>query len=472
MARSATRRNAMFNQFAVGVGLATLLSAPSWATTTVDQIDVVSSRYGTELKLHADQPIQHRVIQASDTDMTIELSDVTAARHLRTNFSQAGQVHHVIVQPVGGNTLKVVLRGQSMGQPLVQVVYSQPPSSGSTPHAMAQPLMPASQPIAAAKPITTPVSAPVTATPSGLPPVLSNPAKAPSLTNPLASPLAAPAPIKATAPSTYTDVSEPLYLEDHATGNALQSNLPTPAPETPAPTGLMGLLAQHWMYALIAGSMLLALVAGLGLFIYKKWQELQQPSRSGNVFRAMQQDDWQSAPSEDYRQGNENDDSFFGNGRHAKKGNPWAQRPKVALQQPPKAAGRSTINPARVQAPLNRPSQSPVDSLLASREKVSTRAIPPQQAVQQYARQQQPSAAASRLSNAANSVGSSRSTSNPMASRPNTMTSSTSRTGTANDPLPTNPNVVDFLKDVASYMEQDGERGKARRITRNIRSFD
>jgi hypothetical protein len=59
-----------------------------------------------------------------------------------------------------------------------------------------------------------------------------------------------------------------------------------------------------------------------------------------------------------------------------------------------------------------------------------------------------------------------------MASRPNTMATSTSRTGTANDPLPTNPNVVDFLKDVASYMEQDGERGKARRITRNLRHLD
>jgi hypothetical protein len=465
------QRNSVFNLLSLSIGLAAIFSAPCWATTTVDQIDVVSSRYGTELKLHADQPIQHRVIQASDTDMTIELSDVSPARHLRTNFSQAGQVHHVIVQPVGGNTLKVVLRGQSMGQPLVQVVYSQPPSSITTPHAMAQPLMPASPPIAAAKPITSPITS------SGLPPVLSNPTKAPSINRPLGNPLgntlATPTPAKAAAaPATYTDVSEPLYLEDNATGNALQTNSPTPAPQAPAPTGLMGLLAQHWMYALIAGSMLLALVAGLGLFIYKKWQELQQPSRSGNVFRAMQQDDWQSAPSEDYRRGDEDDDSFFGNGHHAKKGNPWAQRPKVALQQPPKAAGRSTSMPHNNRQPQHSSqsaSHSPVDSLLASREKISTRAIPPQQAVQQYARQQQPSAAASRLSNAANSVGSQRAS---MASRPNTMATPARNGGTTNDPLPTNPNVVDFLKDVASYMEQDGERGKARRITRNIRSFD
>ncbi|MDH4379047.1 MAG: hypothetical protein QE263_03980 [Vampirovibrionales bacterium] len=465
MARSAMQRNSVLNLLSLSIGLAALLSAPCWATTTVDQIDVVSSRYGTELKLHADQPIQHRVIQASDTDMTIELSDVSPARHLRTNFSQAGQVHHVIVQPVGGNTLKVVLRGQSMGQPLVQVVYSQPPSSMATPHAMAQPLMPASQPMAATKPIATPV----TSTPSGLPPVLSNPAKAPNLTSPLANPIATLTPAKAAAaPATVTDVSEPLYLEDNATGNALQTNGSASAPEVPAPTGLMGLLAQHWMYALIAGSMLLALVAGLGLFIYKKWQELQQPSRSGNVFRAMQQDDWQSAPSDDYRRGDEDEDSFFGNGHHAKKGNPWAQRPKVALQQPPKAAGRNTSMPHNNRQPQNSP-QSPVDSLLASREKVSTRAIPPQQAVQQYARQQQPSAAASRLSNAANSVSSQRPS---MASRPNTMATPVRNGGTANDPLPTNPNVVDFLKDVASYMEQDGERGKARRITRNLRHLD
>lgn len=493
------------------------LSLPAWAQTALlEQIDVVTSGYGTELKLHADQPVKHRVVSASDQRLVLELEGVVAARSVRTNFAHAKGVRHVIFQPNGPERLKLNISGQNLGKPLVQVVYPMPTA----------PVAPAA---------VTPIAKPTTQ-----PPAIQT---APVTTN--VTPQPAPAPVQAQTQAVQGTpaVSQPQPIAPAAT-TAPISELITPASPVsiteqasePALAGepdlaqlvlaeIMNLASGIPLGLIASGGGLLLLMVGLGLFIRQKWQQIaengsfpsfskasapQQPTaRSPFQAMARQQQSRQrmtDASNEMLAQQHPNEaahrpfeESFqqnlqhsFQGHQHPTKANPWSERPKTQLHQPVRH-GAQHLNRAAMEAGMAQVKKNAAKN----RANNNIKPAPAKQGFNPYQQQAKPPAnrapqprpasgqpqpmAFERISRQEAglaprqrpSVGSDAERAAILGRKPLATPAKQSQLPKPQkgEPLPGNPEVLDFLKDVANYMEQDGDKHRARQITKNLRKF-
>lgn len=454
-----------------------LYASASFAATTLDQIDVVTSRYGTELKLHADQPIQHKVIKATDTEMVVRFTGVVPTNTIKTNFAKASDVSHVIFQPDGRESLSMMLRGKALGQPVIQVVYptverhisadrfQQPKKSYQTP------LSDAPEPLDASG--YSEVPEPKSALAEG---IHSKPSVekaidvtvAAAATPDVALPQVAEELPKPSA-QTVTDVPEPSSeqaLDSQLFGASSDLSEEAVMQTAVASPSTVELLFEQLSRALggidigqtvMTSSALLILLAGLGFFIKHKWQTIQALAssnggnssrrqtprgrgRSSSIRELMREQRESEREVYDYEEEN------FSPRRHPKKANPWASRPNTRVNQPTS----STI--ARVQAASRATTASRPATNGGARKPAATGA---RQVVNSYQQQ----AANPTLKQNLSAQATTQARSNMRSAGP---------TGNSNEPLPNNPRITSFLEDVAQYMERDGQTGKAQRIQRNI----
>lgn len=420
--------------------VATATFASHLTSTVLEKIDVITNRYGTELKLHAERPIQHQVLKASDTELIIKFSGVASANTIKTDFSQAQQVSHVIFQPDGHDTLRLTIRGKSLGQPVIQVVY--PPVARQVAQ---KPLTSLPQPTQIPEPEETSLFEQPNQT------VASLSQEATESTSLLSAIQAHPEQTAGPSATTPEPVStfkkettpEPILFDSEV--DAEEPLMPSAVAASPSTMDMFIEQLQRALGGIDAGktlftvSAMLLLLGSLGFFLKHKWNTLQGMTQS--MGRKKTTGRRRSSVRELMRQQRENgtndviddEEEHFSPKRHPKKANAWKSRPNTRVNQPMNQqiseARRATSRPASNGRP--RQSKTGVQHALNSYQKANT--------------------APKKPINRADAVNQS----NPIA-------------GNSDNPLPNNPRITNFLKDVAQYMEKDGQSSKAKRIQRNI----
>lgn len=447
----------------VAAGL--LMASHSFSATLLDKIDVVTSRYGTELKLHAAEPVQHKVLKATDSEMVVRFKGVVPTHHIKTNFAKAEDITHVIFQPEGGDTIKMMLRGKALGQPVIQTIYPTVQSQNSVNRYQQQ--LASSVKAKEDKPLLEPASKaipePVFTESVALPEVALKqplPETSPEMLPEVALPqveneLPKPSPASETFDKESSGLDAELFGQSSIEEDAF---MPTAVESSSMMSLVMSEVNQllgsiDFSSALMTGGVLLILLAGLGFFIKHKWEMIQELA-GGGMARTISplSQSRSSRPSKSsirelmrQQRNSERDivdeDDNFSPQRHPKKANQWASRPNTRVNQP---VNRSA---SRVRS-ASRPASN------GGALKSSTGA---RQAVNSYQRQ---ASAAKKVASNANS--------NASATRARSNMKNAGPAGNSNEPLPNNPRITNFLKDVAQYMEKNGETGKARRIQRNI----
>jgi hypothetical protein len=536
--------------------LSLVFCLPAFAQPAVlEQIDVISTRFGTELKLHADQPIKHRVLKSSDQRLVLELDGVAATRSVRTNFAQAKDIRHVIFQPNGSERLKVNISGKALGKPLVQVVYASP---------VAQPAVPSASAIEAAPVEPTQVASVEAASKPTSNNTATQTVKDEKITvvEPVSqvamTPISEELPPEPVNEPAITEAIVPLpeengFLSEEFTTSAVESTADiatdnaAPVAESPKLTDLLlgevtaslagaaGSTAFFPIGTIASLAGVLLLLAGLGLFIRHKWAAIAEQAGQFNGFAGIEAATSRSAQSpfkamarkrqtqsRMAQAANEqlgmnksmsvsslnssanedviDDGHEFAGHRHPKKANQWAERPKTNLHQPVRHAAQP-----KNQSSLNRAAMEAGMAKIANSRRQANNSTPPVEAALQqraakkpFSKQQsftqdpvQP-ATFERLTRNEAGLGNpkARRTSRPavgsdeeraqilkqrqqlMGQKPGASKPKTAIHRPANgEPLSGNPQVVDFLKDVASYMEQDGDKHRARQIAKSLRKF-
>lgn len=94
------------------------------AAHTLDRIDFLSRRGGTDITLHTAGVVPVKEVLVSTSKVILEVDKVSAARTIKTNFSGAVNVSHVVIQPLSGEKVRLIIRGQGLGEP--NVLFEKP----------------------------------------------------------------------------------------------------------------------------------------------------------------------------------------------------------------------------------------------------------------------------------------------------------------------------------------------------------
>lgn len=160
---------------------------------------------------------------------------------------------------------------------------------------------------------------------------------------------------------------------------------------------------------------------------------------------------------------------------HPKKANKWASKPQP-VRSPQKSAGQ----PVGLGALLSALPQTPVKPSKPSVAATKGQAYSKRQVVNQYQQQAtatretaKPQAAAAKPKTQQSVKSAKQAVQSKMQSIRNQRQQAASNLpkGNANEPIPGNPQVLDFLKNVAEYMERDGNSQRARSIQKNLRNY-
>lgn len=105
---------------ACGIALMPIFGGQALAETfTLDSIDFRARGGQTDIVLHTGSIVPVDKIMVSDTKLILDIDQINAHETIRTNFAQAQNISHVIMQPLGDHKLRMIIRGDGLGMPNV-----------------------------------------------------------------------------------------------------------------------------------------------------------------------------------------------------------------------------------------------------------------------------------------------------------------------------------------------------------------
>lgn len=98
-----------------------LLAVPAWARDTfrLDSVDFISTNGRTHIIMHTGSMLPVQKVMVSDSKLVLDIDRVDADESVRTNFSGAGNVSHVILKPLNEHKIRMIIRGENLGAPVV-----------------------------------------------------------------------------------------------------------------------------------------------------------------------------------------------------------------------------------------------------------------------------------------------------------------------------------------------------------------
>jgi len=299
-------------------------------------------------------------------------------------------------------------------------------------------------------------------------------------------------------------------------GPGLEQVQPVVLENQPAPNPLLALTNGDWQNifppideALVKPLIgVVVILLGLGLFIRHKLGSLINNGRqtaesaSGQLRRQAARLSF-TALAQAYQQGEPQrpqttapqkplQKPLFDPNNHPKKANKWASKPQPkktdaqpvglsALLENALPSAPPQPQPAKRQAPAVTPAKTELSQLFSKRQVVNQyqqQAKPVTEPtksanntpVKKPAAQKQP-ATLNPVQVARQKVQQKTSEIRAQRQQNPQQTVSAKATGNANEPIPGNPQVLDFLKNVAEYMERDGNTQRARSIQKNLRPY-
>lgn len=105
---------------ALGLAITPWFAATSWADNfKLDSVDFASTGDQTRIMLHTGSIVPVQKVSVSDTKMVLEIDQVNTDDTVRTNFSGAANISHVIMQPINEHKVRMIIRGENMAPPTV-----------------------------------------------------------------------------------------------------------------------------------------------------------------------------------------------------------------------------------------------------------------------------------------------------------------------------------------------------------------
>lgn len=109
-----------FHSLALGVALTSCLSAPVWAENfDLDSVDFDSSGDQTQIMLHTGSIVPVQKVLITNSKLILDIDQINMDGTIHTNFASAGNISHVIMQPVSEHKIRMIIRGENLGRPSV-----------------------------------------------------------------------------------------------------------------------------------------------------------------------------------------------------------------------------------------------------------------------------------------------------------------------------------------------------------------
>lgn len=247
------------------IGLLPILGGAAFAENyPLESIDFIANNHQTNIILHTGSIVPVQKVMISDNKLMLDIDQIDATETIRTNFTGAANISHVILQPLNEHKIRLIIRGENLGNPSLAFynagsgAYSAPNGENVTP-----------------EPATIPFKSNETGA-EGLQeaaPLADTTKDAPLSENetPISEPIKMQAPVKREAEAIPTS---PLKLMPDI-------NKPAPLTTTHAPSkksaDLMDkLMATPWS-GYLPYAVLVFLMLGLGLFIRNRLLKITRP---------------------------------------------------------------------------------------------------------------------------------------------------------------------------------------------------
>lgn len=105
---------------ALGLALTPWFTAVSWAENfDLESVDFTANGEQTSIILHTGSIVPVRKVMTTESKLILEIDQVNTQETVRTNFSGASNISHVIMQPINEHKIRMIIRGENLAPPSV-----------------------------------------------------------------------------------------------------------------------------------------------------------------------------------------------------------------------------------------------------------------------------------------------------------------------------------------------------------------
>ncbi len=103
-----------------GAMLLPVLALPGWAKDVdLKNVEFAANGEQTDIILHTGSIVPVEKILVSDSKMILDIDQINAEETIHTNFAGAPNISHVIMQPLNEHKIRLIIRGEDLGTPNV-----------------------------------------------------------------------------------------------------------------------------------------------------------------------------------------------------------------------------------------------------------------------------------------------------------------------------------------------------------------
>jgi hypothetical protein len=104
-----------------GLALLPLLACSVvWADNyTLESVDFVSNGEKTNIVFHTGSIVPVQRVLVSNNKLILDIDQINADETVKTNFDKARNISHIIMQPLGEHKMRMIIRGENLGTPAI-----------------------------------------------------------------------------------------------------------------------------------------------------------------------------------------------------------------------------------------------------------------------------------------------------------------------------------------------------------------
>jgi hypothetical protein len=100
------------------IGLLPVLGGTAFAENyPLESIDFIANNRQTNIILHTGSIVPVQKVMISDNKLMLDIDQIDATETIRTNFTGAANISHVILQPLNEHKIRLIIRGENLGNP-------------------------------------------------------------------------------------------------------------------------------------------------------------------------------------------------------------------------------------------------------------------------------------------------------------------------------------------------------------------
>jgi hypothetical protein len=96
------------------------LCGAAWADNyRLESVDFASNGEKTNIIFHTDSILPVHKVHVSNNKLILDIDQIQTDGTVKTNFLRAANISHVIMQPLGEHKLRMIIRGENLGKPAI-----------------------------------------------------------------------------------------------------------------------------------------------------------------------------------------------------------------------------------------------------------------------------------------------------------------------------------------------------------------